>query len=332
MTPANRFIPRPGCGSPPSADLVGRAVAISGDIPTFFDTPLARHHRLIGSWIAARDASAVRYTCPQVRRHIERVFDAAVLGILEPVELADLRVTVLRGDDDRPPALVITCESMGQLDLGWIEDSDAPIPWRAAAYAALDTMLGRVLPVFGYRDLFEEIARWYCEGETDDAAAREVLTECHGADAEDLESQPLPSTMNARRPAWMIAANAAPPARLPIRLRRVLAALRRAHEAVERIPPACDAWHVDHQRLVEHLPEFEECSHLPAVTLVPFEHFACEIDDMCRHGMEVGFTDVAGFHPLAHADRIDDWFASLRLGARFLCAVQDLIRFDPASS
>ncbi|MDJ0276305.1 hypothetical protein QLH51_05770 [Sphingomonas sp. 2R-10] len=255
-----------------------------------------------------------------------------MLDILKPVELADLGVAVLRGDGDRPPALVVTCESVGQLDLGWIEDSDAPVAWRATAYAALERMLGRVLPVFGYQDLFEEIARWYWEGETDDAAARQVLVDYHGAEEDDLDGQSLPSTMNARRPAWMIAANAVPPARLPIGLRRTLVALRRTFEAVEQIPPGCDAWHVDHEILFDHLPDLEEALHLPPVTLVPFDQFACELDDIGRHGMEVGFSDVAGLYPLPDADRIDDWFASLRLGATFLCAVQELIRFDPSSS
>lgn len=255
-----------------------------------------------------------------------------MIEILEPVELADLGVTVLRGNDDLPPALAITCESMGQLDLGWIEDSDAPMSWRAAAYAALEKMLGSVLPVFGYQYLFEEISRWYWEGETDDDVARQVLIDYHGADAEDLESRTLPSTMNDRRPAWMIGANATPWPDLPAALRERLDALRERHDALGDIAPDRDAWHVNYEIVRGHFPALDECSHLPPLTLVPVEQFACEIDDVGRHGMEVGFMDVAGLYLLTDASLIDGWFTSLRLGARFLCAVQDLIRFNPSNT
>jgi hypothetical protein len=252
-----------------------------------------------------------------------------VLEILDPIELADLRIAVLHSEEDGPPAIAIICESMGQLDLGWIETSDAPIPWRAAAYRALEQTLGRALPVFGYQDLFEEIAMYYWDGETDDEAARRCLIDYH--DADDLDEQTLPSTMNARRPDWMVAANAAPPARLPTGLRRKLDRLREAHKALGSLPPERDAWHFDFQVICEYIPGVEECSSLPPLTLVPSEQFARELDDVGRNGMEMGFMDVAGICPLPDADRIGDWFASLQFGARFLLAVQDLIQFDPAN-
>jgi len=46
----------------------------------------------------------------------------------------------------------------------------------------------------------------------------------------------------------------------------------------------------------------------------------------------MGFMDVAGICPLPAASRIDDWFASLRLGAQFLLAAQALVQFDPPKS
>ncbi len=325
-------MPRPDCGSRRSADLAGRAVALSGDIPTIFDAPLARHHRLVGSWVAASAPTATTFTRPLVRRHIERVFGAAVRDILQPVDLADLRVTVLGGGEVLPSALVVTCDSVGQLDLGWIEDSEAPLPWRAAAYVAIEEMLGRVLPVFGYQDLFDEIACYYWDGATDDDAARAALIACHGADEDDLEHKALPSTMNARRPGWMIATNVSPSADLPVALRQLLDRVRQSHDSLADMSPDCDAWHVDFEIVRDHLPGLEECSHLPPLTLVPVEQFACEVDDVGRHGMETGFMDVAGLYPLPDADRIDGWFASLRLSARFLCAVQDLLRFDPSNT
>jgi hypothetical protein len=67
------------------------------------------------------------------------------------------------------------------------------------------------------------------------------------------------------------------------------------------------------------------------MTLVPFEHFARELDDVGRHGMELGFMDIAGLCPLPEVDSIDAWLASLRLGADFLLAAQSLIQFDPAN-
>ena len=40
--------------------------------------------------------------------------------------------------------------------------------------------------------------------------------------------------------------------------------------------------------------------------------------------------EVAGLCPLRDAHHIDDWFASVRLGAEFLLAAQELIQVDPA--
>ena len=202
------------------ADLAGRSVALSPDVPALFDAPLGPHHKLIGRWAASRDISARAYTRVEARRRVEHVFDTAVLDILEPIELADFRVAVLQGGDGDPPAIAMICDSMGQLDLGWIEDSDAPIPWRAALYRTLELMLGRVLPIFGYDDLFESMSMSYWDGAPEDEAARQCLIDYHGVAPEDLDAQALPSAMDARRPEWMIRENAAPPAELPAGLRQ----------------------------------------------------------------------------------------------------------------
>lgn len=332
MTPASRSSPPQVFPCRPWADLAGCSVALSRDIPTIFDAPLAPHHKLIGRWVVSRENSAPSYTRVAARRHIERTFDAAVLEVLAPLELVNLRVAVLHSEENGPSAIAIICESMGQLDLGWIETSDAPIAWRAAAYKALEHTLGRTLPVFGYQDLFDEIAMYYWEGATDDEAARQCLIEYHGADEDDLDGMTLPSEMNERRPDWMIAANAAPSARLPAALRLKLADLRKAHKSLGSLTPERNAWHFDFQVASEYLPGIEECASLPPLTLVPFEQFARELDDVGRQGMEMGFMDVAGICPLPAASRIDDWFASLRLGAQFLLAAQALVQFDPPKS
>lgn len=322
---------RRACASHLSADLAGRVVALSGDIPVLFDAPLASHHKLIGRWVASRETGGERNTRDQVRQHIERVFNKAVLEILDSVDIADLRVVVLQGDHDHPPAIVVICDSMGQLDLGWIEESDAPIPWRAAAYKALEDMLGRALPVFGYHDLFDEISMYHWDGATDDETARQWMIDYQGADPDDTEELTLPSNMEARRPEWMIAENGGPSARLPKRLRQKLHELRKAHSAIGRVSPEGNAWHFDFEVAYEYLPGIDECSRLPPLTLVPVEQFAREVDDVGRHGMEYGFMDIAGFCPLSDPTRIDEWLLSLRAGARFLLAAQQLIQLDPAS-
>ncbi|OHT21626.1 hypothetical protein [Edaphosphingomonas haloaromaticamans] len=270
-----------------------------------------------------------QYTRAQARRRIEQVFRAAVLEILAPIELADLQTIVLKGEDGDPPAIAIVCDSLGQIDLGWIETSDAPISWRAAAYRELEQNLPCILPIFGYEQLFDTISMYYWDGETDDEGARHALIHYHGADEADLDEQALPSTMNARRPDWMIAANAARPAQLPAGLRQMLRSLRRARRALKRLPPERDAWHFDLDLINQYVPGFEEASTLPPLTLVPSEQFAPELDDVGRHGMEMGFMDVAGLCPLTNPGRIDDWLASLRLGAEFLLAAQNLIELDP---
>ena len=64
---------------------------------------------------------------------------------------------------------------------------------------------------------------------------------------------------------------------------------------------------------------------------MPVQPFGRELDDVAHHGMELGFMDVAGMCVLRDADRTDDWFTSLRLGAQFLLAAQNLIQLDPAN-
>ncbi|MGD9811748.1 MAG: hypothetical protein AB7U35_10515 [Sphingobium sp.] len=294
-----------------------------------FDAPLAPHHKLIGRWAVSREKSEKTFTRVQARRHIERTFNTAVLEILDPIELADFKVAVLQSEEGRPPAIALICESMGQLDLGWIETSDAPIAWRAAAYKALEQTLGCALPVFDYEDLFNEFAMYYWMGETEDDAARQCLIEYQGADPGDFDESMLPSAMNARRPEWMIKANAGRLTQLPANLRRKLRRLRDAHRALGRLPADLSAWRLDIEIADEYLPGFDECSPLPPLTLVPFEQFARELDDIGRHGMEYGFMDIAGICPLPDASRLDRWFASLKIGARLLLCAQHLIQSDP---
>ena len=321
---------RPACPSRRSADLAGRAVAISADVPAIFDAPLPPHHKLIGRWVAAREASSGLYTRAAARQHIEGIFNAAVLEILDPIEIADFRVAVILKEGDGTPAIAVICQNLGQIELGWIETGDAPIPWRAAAYRALEQCLGRVLPIFSYEDLFNEISIYYWDGETDDERARQSLIAYHGADADELDELTLPSEMNARRPEWMIKENAAPSARLPSGLRQKLKRFHAAHKAVGSLRPERNAWDFDLEVAYDYIPGIEECSSLPPLTLVPFDHFARELDDVARNGMEMGFMEVAGLCPLPDANHIDDWFASLRLGAEFLLAAQELIQVDPA--
>jgi hypothetical protein len=252
-----------------------------------------------------------------------------VLEALERIEIADLRVTVLKGDGARSPAIAIVCDSLQQIDLGWIENSDAPIPWRAAVYREIEQNLPCVLPIFGYERLFDTISIYYWDGETDDESARHAMIHYHGADEAELSAQTLPSTMNARRPEWMIASNAAPSGQLPAALRQKLDSLHRSRSALKHVRPEDDAWHIDMDVIYQYVPEYEEVSPLPSLTLVPLEQFSREIDDVCQHGMEMGFMDIAGLCPLADPEQIDAWLASLRLGAQFLLAAQDLIELDP---
>ncbi|PZR43821.1 MAG: hypothetical protein DI537_61795 [Stutzerimonas stutzeri] len=281
--------------------------------------------------MAGREKAARRYTRHQARRRIERVFDAAVRDMLQPVDIANLLTIVFTGDEERPPALGIICQSLGQINLGWIEHSDAPTGWRAAAYKALGATLGSVLPIFGYDDLFEEISIYYWEGETDDEAARQTLIDMHGADPDDTDELVVPSTMNARRPDWMIAEKAARPSRMPAELREAIAALRTAHKQVKRSLDEQGAWHFDHASICEYDPFYEDCSTLPPLTLVPSEHFARELDDVGRIGMETRFLDLAGLCPLTDPDSIDRWFASLRIGVDLLLAAQALIQLYPST-
>lgn len=296
-----------------------------------FDEPLALHHKLVGRWVASREASAQTYTRAGARQYIERVFNAAVLDILDPIELADLRIAVVHSEEEAPPAIVIVCASLGQVDLGWIETSEAPIPWRAAAYNVLERSLGKVFPVVCYDELFEQISGYYWDGEITDEGAREALVDYHGVNPNDLGEHTLPSTMNARRPQWMLAENAAEADALPTNLRRKLDRLDETLKAFNALQPERNAWHLDFDTAYQYLFGIDECSSMPPMTLVPFDQFAGELDDVMRHGMEYGFMDALGIYPLPGSAPIEDWFASLRAGAQFLAAVQDLLQLDPTS-
>ncbi|WP_404711508.1 hypothetical protein [Sphingomonas sp. MMS24-J13] len=337
----NRFTRPAVSTSRPSANLAGRAVRLSLDVPVAFDGPLAQHHKTIGRWAAAREAAAQQYSRVDARRHIERTFQAAVLEILEPIKLADLRVVVLVGDSALPPALAVICDSVGALDLEWIEKSNvlsqalagpiAPVGWQAAAYKALTEALPAVLPIFGFEHLFEELSAYYWEGETDDVGATRALIEWQGQDPNEIDEEMLPSAVKARCPAWMHADNAAPLKHLPKGLCARIRRLRAAHKAVKDAGSDGGAWHFDFHVICEYVSDYEDSSTLPPMTLVPFEQFARELDDVGRIGMETRFMDCAGLCMLSDVDRIDAWFASLRLGAELLLAAQDLIETDPAT-
>lgn len=334
----NRLSRPPASASRRLADLVGRPVAISRDVPAMFDAPLAPHHKLIGRWVAGRAASEMLFTRHEARRHIEQVFEAAVLDVLKPFDLADLSVVALVGNANLPPALAIICESVGQIDLGWIEKSNllsdtlfgpvAPVGWRAAAYATLESTLCAALPVFGYADLFEEVSAYYWDGATDDETARATLIEYHGEDPDVAYEMTLPSEMNGRRPDWMTA-KPSPLKDMPPALRRAIARVRDTHKALKAAAPNGNAWRAPCEHRPEYMPGLEDCSHLPPLTLVPFDQFARELDDVGRFGMEQGFDNVAGLCPLADAAAVDTWFATLKLGADLLLAAQQLISLYP---
>jgi len=330
-----------GCISRPSADLAGRSVAVSIDVPPAFDAPLAPHHKVIGRWVAARDAGAAQITRAEARGHIERSFDAAVLEILNTSNLINLRVVALCGDDELPPALAVITDDVGQIDLGWIEKQNvlsdtmfgsvAPVGWRASAYRELANALVGTLPVFGYADLFEEVSAYYWESETEDAAARESLVQWQGADPDDLGDYPMPSEMNARRPDFMFDDKAAPLKQMPVELAQRIRALRDAHKALKTVADDQSAWRFEFDKICEYIPQYEEASHLGPLTLVPFDVFARELDDVARQGMELGFMDIAGLCAIPDVATIDAWFASLRQGATLLRAAQGLIDYDPAA-
>jgi hypothetical protein len=309
-------------------------------MPREFDAPLAPHHRLIGRWVAEQDKSARKLTRAEARRHIERRFAQAVQDILHPINIAELRVVALIGDEAHAPALAVICDTVGAIDLGWIETSNvlantmlgpvAPMRWQAAAYKALTMALPSVLPIFGYDELFEHISAYYWDGATDDLDAVKALTEWHGADPDDIDEEMLPSAMNARRPAWMLAKNASPLQHLSPGLRDRIRRVRAAEKAVRAARrDSANAWHFDFHLICEYVDDYEDSSTLPPLTLVPADHFARELDDAGRQGMETSFIDVAGLCPLRDDAKVADWFASLRLGVELLLAAQDLIASDP---
>lgn len=327
------------CISRPSAELAGRSITLSPDVPTAFDGPLGVHHKMLGQWAAARDTTARLYTRGEARQHIERLFNAAVLEILNPIDIVDLRVMVLQGEDDMPPVLALICDSIGQLDLDWIEKSNAlrvtmfeqvaPVGLQAAAYQALATSLNAAVPMIGFDHLMEELAAYYWDGETSDECAIRGMMEWRGLEEDEIDAEQLPSAIIARRPPWMIAESAYPLTKLPAGLAARIRRLRKAHAALAELPLTGSAWRYNSDLILQYLPEYEDRGTLPPMTIVPFDVFAREIDDVARIGMEQGFDDIVGLYQLGDPVAVDQWFASLKLGAELLLAAQDIITTNP---
>ena len=330
----------------PSADLAGRSVALSIDVPPSFDAlgalAFAPHHKLLAAWAAGREDTAQRYTRVDARQYVERTFNAAVLDILKPLDLATLRVVVLIGDEQLPPAIAVICDDIGQLDLKWIEKSNvlsntlfgrgAPVSWQATAYQALETTLKGVLPVFGFDDLMEELSGYYWDGESEDDEARRSLIDYFGHDPEEVASMTMPSQVRERRPDWMLATNATALKNLSPGLRQRLGTLRKAHHALKGVPSETSAWGFDWDNIREYMPHYEDAGTLPPLTLVPFDHFQQELDDVCRPCMETSFIDIAGLCQLTDAGTIDVWLHSLKMGVDMLLAAQALIDIDPTDA
>ena len=343
----NRSPRRPASPLRRSADqaggqLAGRAMALSPEVAASFDAPLAPHHRIIGRWLGERDGASAPITRVEARALIERAFAEAVSDILSGNSLVDLSVIVLSGNDaDQPPAIAIICDTVGQVALGWIEKTNAlrhtmsgsvaPKTWRAAAYRALDK-LRIALPMFDFDDMIEEFSMYYWDGETTDAGARRSLAMLHAVEEDELEDMILPSMVFAKRPDFMLKENARNLITLPKALRSKIERLDYAAKALSDFGRQNNAWAYDTNEVHEYLPDYEDWALLPPMTLVPFDIFSQEIDEIGRHGMEMGFFDLSGLCPLGGADTIDHWFTSLRLGAEVILAAQDLIDFDPAQA
>ncbi|WP_341896413.1 hypothetical protein [Sphingobium sp. YR657] len=306
---------------------------------TAFDGPLGAHHKMLGHWVATLDDAPRLYTRGEARQRIERQFNTAVLEILKSIEIVDLRAAVLEGEDGQPPAIALICDSIGQMDLGWIEKSNAlsatlfgqvaPVGMQAAAYQALAASLNAAVPMIGFEDLMEELSAYYWDGSQDDEGALASMKEWRGLEDDEIEVEQLPSGVLARRPAWMIAANARPLKHLPAGLAKRIRRLRKAREALDVLEITESAWRFNSDFVLEYLPEYEDRGTLPPMTIVPFDVFAREIDDIARIGMEQGFHDIVGLYQLPTPVALDQWFTSLKLGAELLLAAQDLIDTHP---
>ncbi len=306
------------------------------EIPAAFDAPLAQQHKTIGRWLAERAPSEQLLTRLEARRWIEQEFDREVMAVLGDCNLAELRVIALQGEHGDPPAIAVICDSVGQIDLGWIEKTNvlsntlsgpvAPVGWRAAAYAALCDTLSIVIPLFEFGSMIEELSMYYWDGETEDEPAIQAI-EYHQGEVED--GTVLPSDVRAKRPDFMLADNKGLLKDMPAPLRARLKRLRDAYAALKRFGQDSNAWHFDFENVCQYLPEYEDCATIPPMTLVPAEQFGMELDEVGRAGMELRFFDIAGFCRLTEPAVLDQWLSSLRLGGEVMRAAQALIEIDP---
>lgn len=294
---------------------------------------------MMGRWAAAQDEMELLYTRGEARQRIEKLFNSTVLEILKPIKIVDLRAAVVEGDNEHPPAITLFCDSIGQMDLGWIEKSNAlsstlfgqvaPVGIQAAAYKALATSLSSAVPMIGFADLMEELSAYYWDGSTDDEGAIQSMKEWRGLEDDEIDADQLPSGVIGRQPAWMLYENAYPLKRLPAGLAKRIRRLRKARDALDAVPYTDSAWRYSSDFILEYFPEYMDYGTLPPMTIVPFDVFAREIDDIARPCMETGFQDIVGLYQLTDPAVIDKWFSSLRLGAELLLAAQDIIDTHP---
>lgn len=127
----------------------------------------------------------------------------------------------------------------------------------------------------------------------------------------------------------MISTNAAPMKQMPKGLRDRLQRLRAAHKALGDLSPTGHAWRCGTDDFHEYLPEYLDRSTTAPLTIVSFDDFAREVDQVAQHGMEYGFHDIIGLCPMPDAATVDGWLSSLTVGAQYLLAAQDLIDTNP---
>ena len=319
----------------PSVRIAGGAIRLSPDVPTRFGNPVGQHHVTIGKWARDRLVSAGPITENGFKHLVEQTFADAVGEILAPVELCDLHTMVLlNSENDKQAALVLANKSQGQIDLGWIEtDEDAPLEWRCAAYSALVTNLQPIIPSISFDDMFEHLSMLYWDGETQDGPAREVLENFYGHDEEELEGMAMPSQVIAKIPAWMKDYAGDTPARpLHPQLAKILSDLKKASARLKRAQKKADPFEFsDMEDLCSFAPWYEESYSLPPTTVVPFEIFAAEIDDVARGGMEQGFLDAIGIYHLdpAAPELVGRWLETLRAGVAVIEIIQRLTAWIP---
>lgn len=301
--------------------LAGRLPTLTGILPQLTCSQASPAVTLIARWLDAQGLRPGIYDGPDA---IRAAFKAEVARRyrLQPVSftvhLHDL------GPGDRQPRLYfeLCTTSMGDLPMGWLNETHIPDAWRHEIYRRTSQIITSIYPCMDFRTITEEIENHFWGGaETDEDAIAELasmgyINDPYDAEALREEGILLPSEWHAMWPRW-VQPDPIPGPPLPAAIAKTLAGFEARRKALQDA-----SWFSEDA--VENLGR-EERAMIPPLLFAPLppESYRA-IDAIGQYGMETDFINEA---VLLEVDSVETLDAAIRLGETALAITHDVFRF-----